>query len=136
MTDLDWSSAIEIGHAEIDAQHRRLLLLCEAVVESLIKSAKREPHSAQLQSLIDFTQEHFAFEEGLMRSAGYPRLDQHAKNHASLLRELRTYCYKVQQGQDINPVGLISFVWFTLHIESADRELVVWLRSQQADGGG
>lgn len=61
----------------------------------------------------------------------------HAKYHASLLTELTTYCQKVQHGGHSNPVGLISFLWnwLVLHIDSADRELVLWLRAKESGGG-
>ncbi len=136
MAYFEWTSDIETGHLEIDEQHKRLLLLAEAVVEPLINSAEHRPGAARLQALIDFTQEHFAFEEALMRSAGYPAVEQHAKYHASLLKELSTYCFKVQRGENTNPVGLIAFLWnwLTLHINSADRELVAWLKSRDHDG--
>ena len=135
MTYFEWNSAIEIGHAEIDEQHKRLLLLGQAAVELL--SAEHKPDATQLQALIDFAQEHFAFEEGLMRSAGYPGADQHAKYHSSLLTELRTYCFKVQRGIHTNPVGrFFLWNWIVPHIDSADRDLVVWLKSHEPDGGG
>lgn len=136
MTYFEWTSAIEIGHAEIDTQHKRLLELGEAVVEPLTNLNEPRHSAAPLQALIDYAQEHFAYEEGLMRLAGYPEADQHAKQHASLLKELRTYCSRVQRGHHSNPVGLISFLWnwFVLHIDSSDRELAVWLRSRDQDG--
>lgn len=135
MTYFEWTSAFEIGHAEIDEQHKRLLLLGQAAVELL--SAEHKPDTTQLQALIDFAQEHFAFEEGLMRSAGYPGADQHAKYHSSLLTELRTYCFKAQRGLHTNPVGrFFLWNWIVPHIDSADRDLVVWLNSHEPDGGG
>ena len=135
MTYFEWSGAIEIGHAEIDAQHKRLLELGEAVVESLTPPKGHTPSAEPLGALIDYAQEHFAYEEGLMRSADYPRADQHAKHHASLLTELRTYFFRVQRGDHSNPVGLVSFLWnwIVLHIDSADRELVAWLKSGDSD---
>ena len=138
MAYFEWTNTLAIGHAQIDKQHEQLLRLCGAVIEPLIKSAELKPDSAQLQTLIDFAQEHFAFEEGLMRSAGYPHAARHAKDHASLLEELRTYRDKQQQDENTNPVGLISYLWgwLNLHIDSADRDLVVWLKSNTADGNG
>lgn len=72
MADFRWSSRHEIGHAEIDEQHRRLFLLAAAVADPPVKSTAHDHGTAQLQALIDFAQEHFAFEEDLMRAAGYP----------------------------------------------------------------
>ena len=142
MAYYEWTGASELGHAEIDQQHKRLLLLGNAVLEPPFNSAELEPRAAQLQALqlqavIDFAQEHFAFEEGLMRSAGYPGADQHAKYHSSLLTELRTYCFKAQRGLHTNPVGrFFLWNWIVPHIDSADRDLVVWLKSHEPDGGG
>ena len=136
MAYFEWTSAIELGHPEIDQQHRQLLLLCEAVVEPLNNSAEHKRGTAQLQALIEFAQEHFEFEEGLMYSAGYLKAGRHANDHTSLLTELRTYFYRVQRGTNTNPVGMISFLWncLVLHIDSADRELVAWLKSRDPDG--
>jgi hemerythrin len=130
VTYFEWTSDIELGHPQIDEQHKRLLLLGEAVVEPLLDSADHRPGLEQLRALIDFAQEHFAFEEGLMRSVGYSDLEQHAKYHASLLAELRTFYSKVQQGERTNPARQISFLWdwLVLHIDSQDRELVDWLK--------
>lgn len=134
MTGFEWNSAIEIGHAEIDEQHRQLLILCSAVIGPLINSAEPKPGAAQLQALIEFTEEHFAFEEGLMRSAGYPEAERHAKYHASLLTDLKTFHFKVVRAQNANPVGLMNYLgrWLNLHIDAADRELVVWLRTHDS----
>lgn len=135
MSNFAWTNAHELGHTEIDGQHKRMFWLTEAVVESLVENGlnKVEVGVTQLQTLIDFTGEHFAYEEGLMRAAGYPEEQWHAKYHASLLAELTVYCRKVQRGEIANAVGLISFLWnwLHLHIDSVDRELVVWLSSSR-----
>lgn len=138
MTDFEWTNTIELGHAQIDEQHKRLLLLCTATIEPLANSSALEPDAAQLQALIDFAKEHFAFEESLMSSADYPKAEWHAKYHASLLEEFRTFWREVPSGQNINTVDLMCFLWgwLNVHIDSADRELVVWLRSHEPDGNG
>lgn len=133
MAYFEWRPEIAVGHPLIDEQHRKLLLLGEAVVGPLLDTAEHRPGAEQLRALIDFASEHFAFEESLMRSAGYPDADRHAKYHASLLTELKEYCVKVQQGENTNPAGMISFLWdwLVLHIDSADRQLAVWLKSRE-----
>ena len=130
-----WTSAIEIGHAEIDAQHRKLFLLGEAVVESLVDSEEHKLAALQLQTFIAYAREHFKYEEVQMRSAGYPEADRHSKYHASLLAELVMYCNKVHWGQNTDAEALTSFMWnwLILHIDLADREMVVWLKSQDGE---
>ncbi|MBI4290715.1 MAG: hemerythrin family protein [Betaproteobacteria bacterium] len=137
MTDFKWTNVIEVGHAEIDAQHRRLLHLCTDVIERLLHSGDPKSSMSQLQELIDFTEEHFEFEEDLMRSVNYPGLDRHAKYHSLLLAELRTFVYRVHQGEGATAVGTMSFLWswLNLHIDSMDRELTDWLGTHEPDSG-
>jgi len=136
MTYFEWSSAIELGHPLIDAQHKQLLILAEAVVDPLLNSKHHQPGADELQALIDYARAHFAMEEGLMREAGYLDLAVHTNQHASLLTELRTYCSRVRHGQNTNPVGLVAFLWnwLVLHVDAADRQLVVWLQAREAEG--
>ena len=136
MAYFEWTSAIELGHPLIDNQHKRLLALAEAVVDPLLNSKQHQPGADELQALIDYAQEHFAMEEGLMREAGYMDLAMHANQHASLLTELRTYCNRVRRGQNTNPAGMVAFLWnwLVLHLDAADRKLVVWLQAREAAG--
>jgi hemerythrin len=131
----DWPGGHELGHADIDAQHGRMFLLAQRLVDSLIEKGGNEVEvdAQRLQALIDFTEEHFAFEEGLMRSSGYPGTAWHAKYHASLLLELRTFFRRVHGGQIYNAVVLVKYLrdWLHQHIDTVDRELVVWLSDRK-----
>ena len=137
MAYFEWTNAIELGHPLIDAQHKRLLELAEAMVDPLINSKAHQAGAAEMQALIEYVREHFAMEEELMRAAGYPEAAIHSNHHASLQKELKTFCARIQHGRNTNPAGLISFLWnwLVLHIDSADRNLVVWLRSHESKGG-
>ena len=133
MADFKWTSANEIGHPGIDEQHKRLFLLADAVAAPLADAADARPDPAKLKALIDFAVEHFAFEEGLMRSAGFPEAERHAKYHVALLMELKTYCARLDRGMNGNADSLIEFLWnwLLLHIDTADRELAVWLKARE-----
>ena len=137
MTYIEWSSEIELGHTEIDEQHKRLLLLGEDLAETPINPARNKPSDKQLQALIDFAQKHFTFEEDLMRSTSYPDVAEHANCHNTLLAQLRTYCFRVQRGMHTDAVALNSFLWHWIvpHIDSEDRDLVTWLKSRVPDDG-
>jgi hemerythrin-like metal-binding protein len=131
MSYFNWTSANEMGHPEIDDQHKQLFLLGEAVLESLQHLDQKNVAVAKINAFIASAREHFTYEEGLMRSAGYPGLDQHAKFHASLLADLRVHCDKVQWDPKTNPADLTKYLsdWLTLHIDLEERDLVAWLKS-------
>ena len=136
----DWTEVVKLGNAELDEQHERMFLLADALVESLVYSGAdnvgRDP-SRNLQALIDFSYEHFRFEEDLMRSAGYPGTEQHANEHSELLVEIAKHRYEFQLGHP-NVAHVMGYMrnWINRHIDAADRELVVWLRSHLPPAGG
>lgn len=87
MSVVQWSSAFATGVREIDDQHRRLV----GYINEL-QGAGAQVHgnlSRVLESAIDYTLYHFAFEEALMESKGYPLLDAHKKVHDTFAQELR-----------------------------------------------
>jgi hemerythrin-like metal-binding protein len=129
-------NVIEIGHAEIDEQHRRLILLAMDAIDSAINSADHKPDAVELQALTDAVVEHFAFEEGLMRATGYPEAERHAKYHAALMMEFRAHFSKARSEQDTDPGNLITYFWnwLSVHSISADRELVEWLKTNASGG--
>jgi hemerythrin len=130
----EWSPDVAVGHEQIDEQHRQLFALAETAVASLFPAAKQRPTDASMQALIDFARTHFAYEEELMNASAYPEAESHAKFHTSLLRELETYCARVQMGSHTNPAGLTAYLWnwLVVHIHSADRQLGDWLASPDA----
>ena len=130
-----WNTQIELGHTEIDAQHKELFRLGAAVVDSLDDPAEHKLSAAQLQAFITSAKEHFKYEENLMREAAYPEAERHAKYHASLLTELLTNYGKMHWGHTSDTEGLIDFLWnwLILHIGIADREMTVWLKPSASD---
>ncbi len=135
MKCFEWNDDLETGHAEIDAQHRLLVVLGKAMVDSLISPKGGRANTADLRALIEFTKEHFEYEEMLMRSSAYPAAERHAKYHASLLTEIRSYCRRVERSVHTDPEKLAGFVWdwIRLHINAEDRDLVMWLEAHESD---
>jgi len=137
MAYFEWNSQVELEHPLINAHHKRLFELSEAVAQSAAGSPDARPAAPALRELIAFAREHFAAEEGLMRAANYAPVDTHAHYHARLLGDLEEYFRKVQDGSDsearLTVTGLVAFLWrwLILHIDSADRELVRWLQTHQ-----
>lgn len=135
----EWNSQIELGHPLLDEQHKRLFSLSESVARTLSGSPDRPPVEAALRALIDFARVHFATEDGLMREGDYPDAEEHVRAHSLLLAQLNEYCRKVQSGENANltVTGLVAYLWHWLimHINAADRELVIWLRSRESRRG-
>jgi hemerythrin-like metal-binding protein len=76
-----WSVAFETGNAEIDRQHRSLLADSAKLKRLVESSASWDDIKAALAALIADCSAHFRFEEELLRSTSFPRLEGHIRQH-------------------------------------------------------
>jgi hemerythrin len=135
MTYFEWNTQVELEHPLLNEQHKHLFALSEALVHSMADAPDHRPAEAALRALIDYAREHFAMEEGLMLASGYTGADTHSGYHAKLLADLEDYCSKIRRDESarLTVTGLVAYLWrwLVLHIDSSDRELVHWLKSQE-----
>lgn len=132
MTVAVWTPALALGHEEIDSQHRemfrRAARLCEAMASG---------DGTTVARLFDFlgtyVVDHFAAEERLMATAGYPKLEGHRAEHRQLVKELEILRHELQTEGPTNlfviRVGNRVTEWLREHIYRTDRALGAWLRT-------
>jgi len=93
---LAWQEAYECGHAAIDAEHRELFVLANALIDAL-PAAKTDPplFRAAFDRLLNHVQDHFRAEEAILDALGYDQAEEHRRAHQGLLRragQLRARC--------------------------------------------
>lgn len=115
-----WGPAIETGLAEVDADHRVLVDLCNVL---LIRHATATKHEigVMLAELGDAISAHFEREERLMSARGYPEAGDHRAEHQRLLEE---YGHQVDDWRSnvLSIDALCSFIylWLPRHIATMD----------------
>ncbi|MBI4985828.1 MAG: diguanylate cyclase [Rhodocyclales bacterium] len=85
---IDWNASFDIGHAEIDAQHRKLVELLNGFAADVEHfGSGRTPLFDRFQ---DALREHFVFEEELLRRLGVSvaLLDTHIRHHEESMHAL------------------------------------------------
>lgn len=119
MSVVQWSPAFATGVREIDDQHKRLIgYINELHGESAPSSVDV---SRVLESAIDYTLYHFAFEEALMESQGYPLLDAHKQVHDTFAQELRALKAQFVAGtMTAEQLKELLARWLFDHISRAD----------------
>ncbi|MBF4509716.1 MAG: hemerythrin family protein [Aeromicrobium sp.] len=127
MTTIVWDPALETGDATIDGQHRRIFGLAAALAEA-VESKERDAEAVAdcVWQLTDYVVEHFADEEELMASVGYPRLSVHRDLHAHLTGETLRIAARYFNGEDLSADSLAPFVagWLRDHILDSDMDFV------------
>ena len=117
--NVEWSAVFATGVREIDDQHKRLV----GYVNQLHYAGAQESAelSRILESVIDYTLYHFAFEEAVMEASGYPLLDAHKRVHEDFADEIRALKRNFVAGT-LSAAALKETLarWLFDHIQAAD----------------
>lgn len=82
---LIWRQEYECGHALIDAQHRNLFALGNALLAAIIEKRPKIDLELQIDELIGALTDHFCAEETLLAQSASPLTRQHHEIHHRLL---------------------------------------------------
>jgi hemerythrin-like metal-binding protein len=123
---LQWNNALQIGHAQIDREHKKLVELLNRLYDAMQAGHGKEACGKILDELIDYTRVHFAFEERLMAQHGYAQTAAHKAQHASLVQEVLQFKSRFDAGSIALSVSLFKFLkeWLSNHILQSDKALV------------
>ncbi len=116
-----WSNRLDTGIVEIDSQHRVIADYINALHDAKQTSDQSEVEGV-LSGLVDYTVNHFSFEEQLMEEAGYAFLKAHQRVHQLFVNRIAEYKERFSQGEDISDELLkLLKSWLSNHIEQEDR---------------
>lgn len=94
MQRIHWCGELELGHAEIDAQHRRMVEIFNALHAAVDENRAGEAENRLLDEMVQVAEENFRGEERLMRARANSRADwaerfaAHRDAHEHLLYEI------------------------------------------------
>ncbi len=117
-----WLPDYSVRIQAIDDQHRELVNILNRL---FIAVSRREGDSVVagiLDSLMSYTQTHFALEESLMRQAKYKDLEPHIAEHRLLIAKLDTLTKKYLLEEKPIYFEMLSFLksWLREHIQGVD----------------
>jgi hemerythrin-like metal-binding protein len=121
---LTWTDALSTGYAEIDEQHRRLIALGNRLNEAVRSGQERQAAGGVFDELIDYTVNHFKFEEGLMDKHGYVAAEDHKGKHRQLVQDVLAHKARFEKGEALSS-ELMNFIrdWLVDHIMKTDKLL-------------
>ncbi len=125
-----WKKSYEIGVAEIDMQHRRLVGMINELSDAMMERRGQRAVKHVLDELKDFIVEHFETEESVMEKSGYPDLPQHRIKHVELTRQVLEFREKARGDQQLEASELLDFLcdWLRNHMMVFDKEVGKYLK--------
>lgn len=119
---LEWTPALSVLDATMDAEHQRLIALMNTLYEHNLRDSDRASIAQAFTELLDYARVHFADEERFMAAVSYPDLANHAQAHKHLLLCVELQAREFATGDGKVPARVFDFFksWLTSHILGAD----------------
>ena len=137
MAFIEWEDRFSVAVRDFDDQHKRLF---EIINE--LHAAMKAGHSVDglapiLNNLVEYTKTHFAAEEALMSSRGYPAYVAHKGEHEKLIADASKFIAKFKEGHISVGVELMNFLvdWLQNHIMQTDMKYSTFFNPRQEPTG-
>ncbi len=129
-----WDDTLETGHARMDADHRKLAELFDLLRAAVEHGRGKASCAALIDDIIGHAKTHFEREQRLMAQYRYPKAEQHAAEHAMLIRQALDYRESFDVDSAAAKSTLLRFadVWLAFHILFSDKELAAFLGAGEA----
>lgn len=122
MDKLVWEAKYNIGIGEIDAQHKYFFVLLDELGTSVRSMSTEKKFDYFYKSLVDYTNQHFAFEEELFHKYTYPETEKHIKEHEQFKEYLKEIKERIDNNEVLLAGELVLYlkIWFKHHILTTD----------------
>jgi hemerythrin len=122
MALMKWDDMLSVKVESIDAQHKRLIAILNRLHDAARSGNGASIVGPILDELVSYAEEHFAFEEDLMRRAEYPDLVNHRSEHVKLTTQLGEWQAAAAESES-TPQRLLGFLvsWLSTHIMETDK---------------
>ncbi|MDR3072543.1 MAG: hemerythrin family protein [Clostridiales Family XIII bacterium] len=127
---LAWERSYEIGIEKIDDQHKQLFRLTSDLIEAFQEGRSAIFLSDALEFLASYTAQHFADEEALQLSVGYPDYKNHKKMHDDFAASVYTLIAEFKAGETeglLEKVHSLVAHWLIKHVKNVDSKISMYL---------
>ncbi len=124
MAFLSWREEFSVGIDRIDQQHRRLVGFLNDLYEAMQAGKGRETLGKVLGELLLYTKTHFAAEEQLMKTHGFPGYEDHRARHERMTQKVKELSEQFRAGTLASPIQMTNFLkdWLAKHILETDKQ--------------
>ena len=131
-----WSRKLELGIAEIDEQHHQLVDITNALHDEIITAGPRGASLGNiLESLVEYTHNHFIAEELLLERILYVETEEHKAEHNRFTAKVMNLLERYETGEAV-ALEMLEFlkIWLIHHICRVDRAYLPAFMKAQAHG--
>lgn len=132
--NIQWDSSLDIGHDEIDDQHRGLFECVGGIADAIRNNRDYSQISSIIGFLDKYVAEHFTTEERVMAENDYPFLKLQVEQHRRFSEYLEGFKDEVRKDLDARRIFLLFRVqiflidWLVNHTSKLDRHFGRFLK--------
>ena len=132
MALMEWKDELSVGVAAMDAEHQAIIGAINELNEAMRSRRADEELGRIFHKLLRYAQTHFAAEECFLESIGYPGIEAHRSEHATLVRHLFQLQREHKAGRLLMGNKLMGFLrkWLTNHILQSDMRYGEWAKQR------
>ena len=122
---IKWQKSYETGHPLFDAQHRRLCILGNALINTV---ASKPPHSDLewlIDELIDYITRHFCAEESALTAINQPNFSEHQELHRALLARAAQMHDRFHSSATVSG-ELLNFITHDVIVDHIGKEVIAF----------
>lgn len=124
MTLIEWTPELSLGVEHWDEEHRDLIDIINRLYEQVQSGRYQTSVIDALEALHASAADHFAHEEGMMRTHNYVAYEEHCADHRRLLAEVTEMIHQCQDGvDDDQALAKWLYEWFCNHFKTHDAPL-------------
>ncbi|WP_353571690.1 bacteriohemerythrin [Candidatus Albibeggiatoa sp. nov. BB20] len=126
MALMEWTEALQLGLADIDTQHKKLVDIINQLDDAINAGQDSQILGEILGSLLDSAKAHFNYEEGMLKGKGYKAYPAHKAEHDALTEKLgfMHQAFVANQAPDSQQVLMFLKIWLEEHIMETDKAYV------------
>lgn len=123
---IPWKSEYNVTIQSIDDQHKVLVKLMNDLNNAMLHEKGKNEIGRIIKGLVDYTEYHFNYEEGLLKKYGYPDFDNHKKLHVKFVDQIKTVLNEFESGEKEMSKEVMDFLknWLIQHIMGTDTKYV------------
>lgn len=132
MKYFEWESKYDVGVEKFNNQHKHLLDVLKNVYKAMENKEDKAALAEIISELIKYTKEHFADEEALLLSSGYPDIEAHKSRHQYFIDKTRDFVRDFRSDKQMLHFEIAVFLknWILQHILDEDKKYGKFLNAK------
>ncbi len=130
-----WTDELSLSSIDIDNEHKKLLEICNDLIDLYELNNNREEFARILSNMTDYGLVHFKREEKYMQDFSYPKFTEHKQYHRDYIYKVAMYNVDLFGADSPDLLEIIKFLkkWWTNHIMRNDSDYENYRNKIQSD---